>query len=166
MTELSALGVTVELPTGWEGRIFRRPEFGDLTATADDPAAPPGATTHSVVHLSTISLPTDVGDFASGAVDLLGPDDALIVLFEYEASSVNQPLFSRQGIPRVLSSDDFSTRVLQRSLAGQSGVQVFFSERGRAYCLYVVLGSHERRRAVVPLVNGVLASLEIEAAPR
>ena len=94
MTELSALGVTVELPTGWEGRIFRRPEFGDPTATADDPAAPPGATTHSVVHLSTISLPTDVGDFASGAVDLLGPDDALIVLFEYDASSVDQPLFA------------------------------------------------------------------------
>jgi hypothetical protein len=166
MAELSALGVTVTLPTGWEGRIFRRPEFGDVSATADDPAAPPGAATHSVVHVATISLPPGVGDFASGAVESLGPDDALVVLFEYEPASVDQPLFARRGIPRQLDPDDFSPSVLQRTIPGQAGAQVFFSEAERAYCLYVVLGSYARRRQVVPHVNEVLVTFEIEPAPR
>lgn len=161
MTELSALGVTVSLPAGWEGRIYQRPEYGDVAATADDPAAPEGATTHAVVHLATISLPPGVGDFASGAVEGLGPSDALIVLFEYEPASTGRSLFARKGMPRSLDPDDFSPGVLQRSLAGQAGVQIFFSERGRAYCLYVVLGAYSRRRTVVPTVNAVLASFRL-----
>ncbi len=161
MTELSALGVSVQLPPGWEGRIFRRPEEGELTASASEPAAPPGARTYAIAHVSTISLPPDVGDFASGAVDLLGSSDALVVLFEYGPESVGQPLFARNGMPTALDGDDFSPGVLQRSLPGQAGLQVFFHEQGRAFCLYVVLGSYARRRQIVPLVNDVLATFDL-----
>jgi uncharacterized surface protein with fasciclin (FAS1) repeats len=52
--------------------------------------------------------------------------------------------------------------VLQRSLPGQSGLQAFFTESGRACCLYVVLGSHANSKRVVPRVNQVLADLQID----
>ncbi len=162
MTALRAHGISVTVPSGWEGRVFRRPAAGETMASAaDGPPAPPGEITNAVVHVSTIALPPDAGDFASGAVDRLGPDDALVVLFEYEAASVGQPLFAALGIPRVLSPDDFSPGMLQRALRGQAGVQRFFQEAGRAFCLYVVLGSFVRRRELVVSVNEVLASLEV-----
>ena len=162
MTDLSAHGISVTVPSGWEGRVFRRPAAGEVMATAaDGPPAPPGEITNAVVHVSTIALPPDAGDFASGAVDRLGPDDALVVVFEYDAASVHQPLFTAVGIPRALSPDDFSPGMLQRTLPGQAGAQRFFQEAGRAFCLYVVLGSFVRRREMVGAVNEVLASLEV-----
>lgn len=160
---LNAHGVSVSPPPGFEGRVFRRPAFGEVTASAaDGPPAPPGEVPNVVVQVSTIALPPDTGDFASGAVDRLDHDDVLIVLFEYDASAAAQGLFSRQGVPRVLGPDDFSPTVLQRTIQGQAGCQFFFSEGGRAFCLYVVLGAHARRAALVAKVNAVLATLRIE----
>jgi uncharacterized surface protein with fasciclin (FAS1) repeats len=68
-------------------------------------------------------------------------------------------------MPQSLAADDFSPSVLQRTIRGQAGVQQFFQDSGRAFCLYVVLGSFANRRKVVAAVNGVLASLQIDAAP-
>jgi uncharacterized surface protein with fasciclin (FAS1) repeats len=163
VTDLSGDGITVTLPTGWEGRVFRRPAPGEVSATAaDGPPAPEGATTNTVVHVATIPLPVGVGDFASGAVEKLGSDDALIVLFEYDPASASTPLFAAEGLPRVLSPADFSTSVLQRSIRGQAGAQMFFHDGGRAFCLYVVLGSFQNRVPMVDAVNQVLATFAIE----
>jgi hypothetical protein len=163
MTDLVAHGIEVTLPSGWEGRLFRRPSAGEVSASAaDGPPAPAGETTHAVLHVSTIALPIGVGDFASGAVEKLGNDDALIVLFEYDPASADQPLFRAEGIPRGLRPDEFSPGVLQRSIRGQAGAQIFFHDSGRAFCLYVVLGSFANRRTLVPAVNRVLATLTIE----
>src|SRR5690349_3875408 len=163
MTELTAHGIEVTLPAGWEGRVFRRPSAGEVSAFADDgPPAPDGETTHAVMHVSTIALPPGIGDFASGAVDKLGPDDALIVLFEYDPASAHQPLFKAAGIPKTVAEGDFSPNVLQRAIRGQAGVQRFFHEADRAVCLYGVLGSFANRRRLVPAVNDVLATLTID----
>jgi hypothetical protein len=165
MTELAAHGIEVMLPTGWEGRIFRRPSAGEVaTADADGPPAPSGETTHAVLHVSTIALPPGVGDFASGAVDRLGPNDALVVLFEYDPASIDQPLFKAEGLPTKLSDTDFSPSVLQRAIRGQAGAQRFFHDAGRTFCLYVVLGAYANRRSLVPVVNQVLATLTIGQA--
>ena len=37
-----------------------------------------------------------------------------------------------------------------------------FTEADRAFCVYVVLGSHDNGRALVPLANEVLANIAIE----
>jgi hypothetical protein len=103
-----------------------------------------------------------VGDFASGAVDKLGNDDVFVVLFEYDPSSADTALFRSAGIPRTLAADDFSPNVMQRAIRGQAGVQRFFHDQGRAFCLYVVIGSFARRRELVKKVNAVLATLTIE----
>ncbi len=149
MTDLAAHGIEVTLPTGWEGRVFKRPSANEVAATAaDGPPAPQGETTHAVLHVSTIALPPGVGDFASGAVDKLGPDDVLIVLFEYDPTSIDQPLFKAEGLSKRLTESDFSPNVLQRNLRGQAGVQRFFHDSGRTFCLYVVLGAYVNRRAL------------------
>ncbi|HEY3671374.1 MAG TPA: hypothetical protein VGN51_10605 [Acidimicrobiia bacterium] len=165
MTDLVAHGIDVSLPAGWEGRLFRRPLDGEV-ASADasiegEPAAPQ-ETTNAVLHASTIAIPAGVGDFASGAVDKLGDDDIFVVLFEYDPASVDTPLFERAGLPRTLAADDFSPNVMQRAIRGQAGVQRFFNDQGRAFCLYVVIGSFARRRDLVKRVNTVLATLTID----
>jgi uncharacterized surface protein with fasciclin (FAS1) repeats len=167
VTPLTAHGFTVDVPAGWDARIYRRPAAGEVAATdADGPPAPEGAATYAVVHVSSVPMPPDIGDFGSSGVDRLGPDDAFVVVFDYGPDAVGQPLFARQGMPRGLDAGDFAPNVLQRSLPGQAGLQSFFTEAGRACCLYVVLGSYANRGRVVPRVNQVLADLEIEPTTR
>jgi len=42
-------------------------------------------------------------------------------------------LFRQQGRPQP-RPEHFSPRQLQRTIAGQAGVQYFFQENGRAFC--------------------------------
>lgn len=102
-----------------------------------------------------------------GAVNLMGSDDIFAVLFEYGADSVGTRLFARQGMPRSLTATDFQPQVLRRGISGQAGTQWFFTEAGRPFTLYVVLGSLARRSVLVPRVNDLLAGLSVEpvAAP-
>ena len=165
MTDLAAHGITVTLPSGWEGRVFRRPSSGEVSATATDgPAAPPGETTHAVVHIATIPLPAGLGDFGSGAVPDLGPNDAFVMLVEFDPSEVSKPLFALSGVPRSLKPDDFSPQVMQRRIEGQAGCQIFCNEAGRAFCLYVVIGSFRNRERTVKRVNEVLATLDVNGS--
>jgi uncharacterized surface protein with fasciclin (FAS1) repeats len=162
VTRVAAHGFAVEAPPGWEVRIFRRPAAGEVAASpADGPPAPRGETTHPVVHCSTVPMPTDIGDFGSSGVDRLGPDDVFVVVFDYGPGSVGQPLFATKGMPRTLEPSDFDPNMLQRTVLGQAGYQAFFTEAGRACCLYVVLGSYANRRRVTPQVNALLAGLTI-----
>jgi hypothetical protein len=96
-------------------------------------------------------------------VDELGANDALIVIKEFDPADAHQPLFRRAGMPRTVHHNSFRPDSLQRRLDGQAGYQAFFHESGRALCLYVVLGDYNRRRSVVPRVNAVLATIQIEA---
>ncbi len=158
MTPLSSGGVTVGLPTGWEGEIFNRapdaPNRSLSIDTSDTEVA------RNVVHLANFALPAERGDFGSGAVELMNSGAVLVILFEHGPESVDTPLFARTGVPQ-LSADEFDPQQMQRTLSGQSGRQIFFNDAGRAFCLYVVLGSHRQRGVLVPLVNEVLASLDI-----
>lgn len=166
MSEIEAHGLAVDVPPGWEGRVFRRAEAGELRATgvAGEPA-PPGELTFPVVHVASVPIPNDAADYGSDVVETLGPDDALVVLKEFDPVDASQPLFERAGMPRVLSGTDFDPSALQRRLEGQAGRQIFFNEAGRAFCIYVVLGSFSRRNTVVASVNAVLATIRIDPLP-
>jgi hypothetical protein len=163
MAELNAYGLAVAPPAGWEGRIFRRPEQGEVES-ADVPGAPApeGERTFPVVHVATIPLPMDAADYGSDVVEDLGRNDVLIVLKEFAPDAATSKLFAREGMPRTLRAAHFSPGVLQRSLPGLAGHQSFFHEADRAFCLYVVIGDHSRAEQVVPRVNAVLGSLTIE----
>lgn len=164
MPEMTAYGLTVDPPSGWEGRIFRRVESDEVRAgEVSGPPAPVGELTFAVVHVATIPIPVDMADYGSDVVSELGPDDALIVLKEFEPASASQPLFASPGMPSPLDPGAFDPGTLQRRLDGQAGYQSFFNEAGRAFCLYVVLGSYERRIPTVERVNEVLATMSIES---
>ena len=164
MAELAAHGLHVDAPSGWEGRIFRRAEAGDIQVEGVvGAAAPAGERTFAVVHVATIPLPLDIADYGSDVVEDLGRNDALIVLKEFDPADAHQPLFRRAGMPRALHHNSFRPDSLQRRLEGQAGYQAFFHENGRAFCLYVVLGDYGRRRQVVPRVNAVLATMQVES---
>jgi hypothetical protein len=164
MPSLRGHDVRVTLPAGWDGRItVRRDGAPEALHTAGGPVVFT-AQPQPVVHIANFGLPEERADFGNGAVELMGDRDVLVVLFEYEAEAVAAPLFATHGLPRTLTAADFDPSMLRRGLAGQAGHQSFFQESGRAFCLYVVLGSSARRARLIPLVNTVLATVRI--APR
>lgn len=115
-----------------------------------------------MTHLANVPLPPQREDFGGDVVTTLGSSGILITLFEYGSESANTDLFAGQGIPRPLSTGDFDPHALQVGVPDQTGLQRFFTHRGRAFCLYVVLGSHIDRADLVPQVNAVLQTLAID----
>ncbi len=157
---LSAYGITTELPPGWEGRITKRTE--PTPGTQSRARGSPGEVTSPVAHLGNFALPEDRGDFGSGAVDLMGDANVFVCLFEYGPEGLGQELFARKGLPRRLTPNLFSPNRLQRSLPGQAGAQLFFTESNRPFCLYVVLGNHRGAAGLVPLANDTLQATRID----
>jgi hypothetical protein len=156
---ISAHGLALEVPTGWEGRI-RRATLPVEAAGTDSPQFRANA----ILHAADFPLPDERGDFGSGAVETMRSNHAFLALVEYGSASAGTALFASGRMPRELGTDDFSSRQLQRTLRGQGGLQRFFVEEGRAFCLYVVLGSMADRSRVVPRVNAVLSAISISAA--
>jgi len=147
---IRAHGIAAQLPRRFEGRIFIRPASVGVS--------------YPVGQFATFPIPDDIGDFGSGAVTSMGPDDVFATLFEYGPESLGTALFSSQGRPSSLSPDDFSPVRLRRGIPGQSGTQRFFTEAGRPFSFYAVLGSHIRRNSLVPNVNELISSLSITPA--
>lgn len=154
---IAAHGLAIDAPQGWDARISGgRPE--QVIAGSDGVSQP---TAHPTLHTANFALPEERGDFGSGAVELMGSAHALVALVEYHPDAAGTALFSTSGLPRRLSVDVFSPQQLQRTIAGQAGSQHFFSDKGRAFCLYVVMGSFTNRAALISQVNAVLQGLEI-----
>ena len=163
MAELRGHNVSATLPAGWDGRITVRRDGAPEAFLASGHelfTAQP----QPVMHLANFALPEERGDFGSGAVELMGDRDVLVVLFEYEPAAVQTALFKAKGLPRSIASNAYDTSTLRRGIAGHCGYQHFFQESGRAFCLYIVLGDARNRARLVTLVNSVLATVQI--APR
>lgn len=158
--KLQAHGIETDLPPGWEGRIGLRTQPSTDTRAIGDVGERP----NPVVHMANFALPEQRGDFGSGAVDLMGADDVLVVLFEYGPECADTELFKRRGLPTKLTPAMFSSAALQRTLPGQAGCQIFFTEAGRAFCSYTVLGRQSSALRVLPQANATLAGTRI--APR
>ena len=141
----------MDVPAGWEAEIS-----GDGFALQADGARQP-----TLLQAASFPMPADRGSFGSGAVEIMSRQDVFITLFEYGAEAVGTALFANQGMPRELLSGDFDMDALQHGVPGQSGLQYFFTENGRAFCLYVVLGSHIDRADLINDVNAVLSTIQI-----
>jgi hypothetical protein len=156
---LTAEGLSVDLPTGWEGEIYVRPPEPGALATASAAAAAGQA--RPVLQLADFALPPTRGDFGGGAVELMGPRNIFVSLFEHGPESVDTPLFAAAGPPWPVRPSDFGPNRLQRPLPGQGGGQWFFNQNGRAFCLYVVLGSYALRVLLARPLNHTLGSIDI-----
>jgi hypothetical protein len=143
-----ASDLDLTLPAGWQAAAKRQPQR--LRSR-------PG---NLLVHAATVALPREREDFGSDVAGLLGIDDVLVTLFEYDRESVGTALFTSKGIP-VVRPGDFQLGALQQSRPGQSGAQFFFVEAARAFCLYAVLGSHHRRVPGALKVNALVRGMRI-----
>lgn len=161
MAVLQAAGVTVSLPAGWEGELTERPvgppDENGLAIASFDPDG--GPNTYATIHLANFPLPTERGDFGSGAVDLMSGEEVLVVLFEYGSEAANTPLYAHQGVPLPLDPDWFSSSQLRRPIGRQVGWQGFFTANDRAFCVYVVLGDDRYRTQLVADANELLSSV-------
>ena len=148
---IDAPGISIALPPGWEAEV-------DRGAGAVEPGMETVLTPR--VHIANFPLPPDRGDFGSGAVERMLDGDVLICLLEESVDAAGSELHGHTGVPRM-QEQDFSPSSMQRAIKGQSGAQVFFHDQGRAFVLYVVVGSHLSRAAVVDGINQVLAGITI-----
>lgn len=143
MSRLTAFGISLEPPAGWEGNAFRHHD-GQPT-----------------VHVASFRLPRSDGEFGTGATSAMPPDGLFLALTEYRVTKeqLGAGIFAGSP-PRSLTAAELNARTLLRPVAGQRGVQRFFSAGGRAFCLYVVAGRDGGHR--LGAANAMLAGLEIE----
>ena len=146
---VAAHGIAVDLPEGWEGRIFRR-AHGDPT-----------------LHAGTFALPFEDGEFGSRATARIPPGGTFVTLTEYRPGQGLEPgkgLFAPRAVALPIARSRFKPNQLLVARRGHRGFQHFFTEGGRPFCLYAVI--HEppltAARADIGAVNSVLESLAIE----
>ena len=151
---LKAHGIAVELPRGWEGRIYRR-QGGDPT-----------------LHAASFALPRTDGDFGSIATARIPAGGGFLSLTEYRPGQGLVPgkgLFESTEIPLPLDPRNFHPQTLHIGRRGQAGFQHFFTTGGRPFCLYAVIstrplhqmGAAKAQAAAIHEVNHVLSSVTI-----
>jgi hypothetical protein len=149
---LAAHGIELDLPRGWDGRIYRRPS-GDPT-----------------LHAANFALPASDGDFGSGATGRMPHGGAFLALKEYRPGLrlvPGQGLFAASAPALPLDPRRFHPRALQVGRPEQAGLQRFFTVGGRPFCLYAVIRTPVEPVRAAPAhqavgeLNRILASLTI-----
>lgn len=158
---LAAWGIALDLPRGWDGRIYRR------------------AGASPTLHAANYPLPAEDADFGSTATARMPPGGIFFVLKEYQAGPRLPPgvgLYASRSIPLPLEQHNFHPRALQVGRQGQAGFQHFFTGAGRRpFCFYAVLSVVRAPFGIAPFgtpagaqnqvgsLSGVLSSLSIGA---
>jgi hypothetical protein len=155
---LAAHGLSVAVPPGWDIRIERRQE---ATVAPDSGEWPTGGFVHPVLHAGTSPLPVNRGDYGSSYVETMKPTDVFVCLQEFDHEAGDTAMFD-EGQPTALRAADFHPEAQQRVIAGMCGTQRFFTAEGRAFCLYVVLGSWVQRQPLLQKANSLLATIHID----
>lgn len=151
--QVSADGISIYLPAGWDAEIYVRDLDGDPTDDVID--------NKPVLHASNFPLPPDRGDFGSHAVEEMGRPGIFLAVLEYEHASASMPLFDN-AFPTRLEVREFGPNNLQRPLPGQAGAQRFSNSGGRAFCVYAVLGNYAMRNVLVPELNRALGTVTVQ----
>jgi len=121
---VAAHGIEIDMPHGWEARIYRR--------HGADPT----------LHAANFGLPEADGDFGSGATGRMPHGGTFFAIKEYRPGPRLVPgvgLFASGSIPLPLHGRHFHHRALQVGRPGQLGFQHFFTTAGRPMCLYAVI---------------------------
>jgi hypothetical protein len=155
---MRAHGLSVTVPAGWDGSITR--PAGDPSSTAEADVGRLG-TANPVLQVASFPLPRVRGDYGGGAVEGMRPTDLFIALVEFDGEAGDTPLFEATAMKRPLTESMFSRATMHRPIPGHSGHQQFFHTGGRAFALYVALGSHRLRSTSVPRADRVVSTIRI-----
>lgn len=157
---IAAHGLAVTLPAGWDGSIRRAAGDAPTTPAAD---VGPMGTTNPVLHAASFALPAVRGDFGGGAVELMAPTDVFVALVEFDPAAGATPLYEQLGLRRPITATSFDRATMHRPLPGHSGHQQFFhTPGGRAFSLYVAIGSHRLRASSAARADRVVATIRID----
>jgi len=162
MPTIDAHGISAVPPKGWDGEIYRRePELPGPQADTLERSYLVADVPMPIMHLANFALPRERGDYGGGAVESMGAGGVFISLLEHTAAEAQTALFAGNGVPWPLTGGSFGPNRLQRMIANHAGHQSFFSVGGRAFCLYVVIGSYRLREMLADVANEPLANLQI-----
>ena len=150
MTELRGHGLALTVRRGWEARIWL-------------PDAPAPAENRPVMRLANFALPSTKDTYAEDVADELGPGHVVASLAEFAPRLADRGLYAPQGVP-AFDLEDLDPRAVQRHLPGRSGLQRFFSVRGRAFSLYVIARDGADLRATLRELHQQLHALMVEPA--
>ncbi|GMQ94832.1 MAG: hypothetical protein BMS9Abin12_2342 [Acidimicrobiia bacterium] len=153
MTEVRAAGISIDLRPGWEADIRSRQTAG---FGQDDEESP------TIMHVANFQLPPDRGDYGGILLTRMGQIDVFISLIDFGPLSDDQQLFSYEGVPLPLTSEDFDPDTITRAIPNRSAAQLFFQAEGRGFSLYIVVGSHRDRAELIPAINEALSSIRFE----
>ncbi len=145
---VSGHGIAVDLPAGWEGRIYRRKL----------------ANTYPVLHAGSFALPHGDDDFGAGAIDAMRDGDVFIAMLEYDPALGGSGLFNEPRVPVPIHATDLSPAAFRKRVSGRLAAQRFFTVHHRPFCLYLVIGSAQvvADRGAVRAANKVLRTVSIE----
>ena len=164
---IAAHGIRLAVPRGWDARIEQKrddPVLAPPAARLDGEQIPRGGTVNPVVHLANYPLPSLRGDYGSGAVERMGGRGVFIALVEFDPEAAVTPAFARAGLPRIRLVD-VHAEAQQQLVQGHCGAQWFFHTEGRAFSLFVVLGSWVMRRSLIATANTALGGVSIGPRP-
>jgi hypothetical protein len=144
-------GISIDVPAGWEARIFRR--------GGGEP----------VLHVATFELLDGDGDFGAAATGRMRADDVFVSLIEYRVDHrlrAGVGLFAAAGLPAPPEAREFDPMHLQVTRRGQLGRQRFFTDNSRPYCLYLVIKpAHHPSQRLTGELSKVLATLQLPGGP-
>ena len=140
---LASLGLRVDLPSGFDGRIRR-------------------SDGRAVLHVANLELPpSGADDLAGEVVERLPPDGVVLALVEMGDDVLGSVLYSNEGVPEI-EPVQIAPGVASGPIPeGAGGVQRFFTEAGRPFMLYVAVGSVADAEDLVAQANRVLGTLRI-----
>jgi hypothetical protein len=149
MTRLSSHGIAIDVPTGWEGRMFV-------------PDLDPPAINLPILHLTDAVLTVERSSYAPELAARAGGTGILVALLEFDHRLADVGLYEPQGLHLPLTRDRFHPKALQFPSRVQEGHQRFFSQGGRAFCLYVVLGTGRGADQRLADANRALETLQVD----
>ncbi len=145
---LTGYGISIDLPPRWDGTIYRR-AGGDPT-----------------MHAANFPLPPDDADFANLAIGDMPPSGVVLVLTEYDRSLAGAGLFAHAGMPLPVERRALRARAFTHLQPGRLGAQRFCTVSGRAFCLYVVVGTSPDPGTLLRRANAVLSTVRVESEAR
>ena len=137
------------------------PHPPDTSAPSDDAVPHPPEQPLVVLHAANFPLPAYRDEYGTEVVRTMNRNGIFVSCIEFDRPAVGTKLFAAAGIP-LLHPDDFSPAQVLWSMKHQSGLQRFFHVGARAFCIYIVIGSHAMRRLLVPEANRFLSGFTIE----
>jgi hypothetical protein len=146
-TVLESHGLIIEIPEGWDGRIYRRPE------------------SLAICQVANFAIALDADDFGGTTAGVLPSGGVFATLFENDPAFANSGMYEPRGLPLPLDSERLTSSALVQGLPGQAGLQHFFSENDRAFMLHVIVSVTTVYRGLIDSLSATLATLKVGAGP-